>query len=181
VSTGRDLPWDWNPDPLPDNVEVGNRSWVYSSFAFLHHRSTVPAAVRIGDDSGIYDGTMFETGPYGRVDIGEFCAVAGAIFATNGLVSIGDFGFVGYGVVFADSVAPVPADTFALPSGSQIAIRENVWIGTRATILSGARIGEGAVIGALSVVDSEIPPFAIAAGNPARVVGSAQPAHRRGT
>lgn len=53
-----------------------------------------------------------------------------------------------------------------------IEIQDNVWIGARAVILGGARIGEGSIVGAASVVDFEVPPYSIVAGNPARVVGS---------
>jgi virginiamycin A acetyltransferase len=45
-----------------------------------------------------------------------------------------------------------------------------VWIGTEATILPGVEIGDGAVIGAKAVVGSDVPPYAVVAGNPARVV-----------
>lgn len=50
-----------------------------------------------------------------------------------------------------------------------IIIEDFVWIGSRVTILPGVRIGEGAVIQAGSVVSSNIPPCAVAGGNPARV------------
>ena len=51
-----------------------------------------------------------------------------------------------------------------------IVVGSDVWIGYRATILSGTRVGNGAVIGAGSVVTGEIPAYAIAAGNPCRVI-----------
>lgn len=51
-----------------------------------------------------------------------------------------------------------------------VKIGRDVWIGTRVIILPGVQIGEGAVIGASSVVTKNIPAFAVAAGNPARIV-----------
>jgi virginiamycin A acetyltransferase len=45
-----------------------------------------------------------------------------------------------------------------------------VWIGQNATILPGVHIGDGAIIGANSVVGSEVEPYAVVAGNPARLV-----------
>ena len=51
-----------------------------------------------------------------------------------------------------------------------IVIEDNVWIGERAVILKGVTIGEGAVVGACSVVTKDVPAFTIVAGNPARVV-----------
>jgi len=51
-----------------------------------------------------------------------------------------------------------------------VAIGNDVWIGQGVTILSGVRIGDGAVLGAQSVVTKDVPPYAIVAGNPARVL-----------
>lgn len=51
-----------------------------------------------------------------------------------------------------------------------IIVEEDVWIGINVTLLSGAHIGRGAIIGAGSIVTKEIPPYAVAVGNPARVI-----------
>ena len=51
-----------------------------------------------------------------------------------------------------------------------VIIGDDVWLGARVILLPGAVIGHGAVIGAGSVVAGEIPPMAVAAGNPARVI-----------
>jgi len=51
-----------------------------------------------------------------------------------------------------------------------VTIGDFVWIGYNVTILPGVTIGEGAVIGACSVVTKDIPPYAVAVGNPAHVV-----------
>ena len=50
-------------------------------------------------------------------------------------------------------------------------IGNDVWIGTRTILLGAIKIGDGAVIGAGTVVDKDIPPYAIAVGNPARIIG----------
>jgi acetyltransferase-like isoleucine patch superfamily enzyme len=52
-----------------------------------------------------------------------------------------------------------------------VAIHDHVWIGARAIILPGVTIGEGAVVGAGSIVTKNVPPYTIVAGNPARQVG----------
>lgn len=51
-----------------------------------------------------------------------------------------------------------------------VVIGNDVWIGYGATIMSGVSIGDGAVIGARSVVTKDVPPYAIVAGNPGVVV-----------
>lgn len=52
----------------------------------------------------------------------------------------------------------------------EVIIGNDVWIGAKATILRGVKIGNGAVIGANSVVTRDIPDFAIAVGSPARII-----------
>lgn len=61
------------------------------------------------------------------------------------------------------------AEFFTSTKG-QISIGHNVTISSKSIILSGIKIGNGAVIGAGSVVTKDIPPFAIVAGNPARII-----------
>jgi acetyltransferase-like isoleucine patch superfamily enzyme len=55
-------------------------------------------------------------------------------------------------------------------SKGKIVVNDDVWIGTEAFIMAGVTIGQGAIIGARAVVTQDIPPYAIAAGNPAKVV-----------
>lgn len=175
------LSHDWFPRPLPANVLIGERSWVYSSFAFLHYRSRQPCGVRIGRDCGIYNGTFFDLGPDGQVEIGDFCSVVGAIISCNSRVTIGDYSFVAHEVVIADrAVATPPSDERDAPPDdsppvAEICIGSNVWIGARALLLGGAQIGEGAIVGAAAVVDFVVPDYAVVAGNPARIVSRVRP------
>lgn len=53
----------------------------------------------------------------------------------------------------------------------RIDVGEDVWVGFAAVVLSGVRIGRGAVIGAGAVVVKDVPPYAIVVGNPSREVG----------
>jgi acetyltransferase-like isoleucine patch superfamily enzyme len=173
----RRLEHDWYPAELPDNVSIGERSWIYSSFAFLHYRSRIGA--RIGNDTGVYNGTFFDLGPQGSVEIGKFCSLVGLIVCSNRRVVLGDYVFVAHEVVIADGCAATPMDPGRGAAracedvgtqSDEIVIGDDVWIGARAIILAGAHIGAGSIIGAASVVDFPVPPLSLVAGNPARIV-----------
>lgn len=51
-----------------------------------------------------------------------------------------------------------------------VIVEEDVWLGINVTLLAGVHIGRGAIIGACSVVTKDIPPYAVAVGNPAKIV-----------
>lgn len=68
----------------------------------------------------------------------------------------------------ADDLQSIPYDKRMVTK--PVVIGENVWIGTHVIILPGVTIGEGAVIGAGAVVAKDIPPYAVAGGNPAKVL-----------
>jgi carbonic anhydrase/acetyltransferase-like protein (isoleucine patch superfamily) len=57
-----------------------------------------------------------------------------------------------------------------LRTKGSIVVGNDVWVGTRAIILSGVTIGDGAIVAAGSVVTKDVPPYAIVAGNPARLI-----------
>jgi acetyltransferase-like isoleucine patch superfamily enzyme len=157
------LPHDWFPRALPDDIELGARTWLYSSYAFHHNQGRV----RIGPDCGIYNGTQFELGPDGEVEIGAFTTVVGAIIASNGRVTIGDHCFVAHEVFIAGGPFAGPPEAIPpLEIDPPIEIGAGAWIGTRAVLLAGARIGENAVVGAGAIVREEVPAGATAAGNP---------------
>jgi acetyltransferase-like isoleucine patch superfamily enzyme len=172
------LAHDWFPRAVPANVVLGERSWCYSSFSYLHYQSRRPCGVRVGHDSGIYHGTFFDLGPDGEVEIGNYCTLVGAIISTNSRIVIGDFAFLAHEVVLADLFAATPraAETSEIGKTSSarpalIVVGENSWIGARTVLLPGARLGEGVIVGAAAVVDFEVPSGSIVAGNPARIVG----------
>jgi virginiamycin A acetyltransferase len=56
-----------------------------------------------------------------------------------------------------------------------VTIHENVWIGFEAIILPGVTIGRGAIVGSRSVVSTDVPPYAVVVGNPARIVKYLEP------
>jgi acetyltransferase-like isoleucine patch superfamily enzyme len=160
------LDHDWFPVPLPEGTVLGERSWLYSAYAFHHSFGTV----WIGPDSGVYHGTHFELGPEGEVEIGRFCTIVGAIIRTNGRVAIGDHTFIAHEVMIVDTPFALPPRGEPEPAAPEVRIGSGAWIGARAIILAGARIGDDAIVGAGAVVAGAVPGGATVAGNPARVV-----------
>jgi acetyltransferase-like isoleucine patch superfamily enzyme len=180
MNSTRQLSHDWFPRPVPNNVEIGEGSWLYSSFAFLHYRSQRTCGVRIGRNSGVYNGTFFDLNVDGEVIIGDYSTLVGAIIATNSRVSIADYVFIAHEVTIADHFAATPPgatidvhhdrhDIANARGPGEISIGHGAWIGARAVLLPGARIGEGAIVGAACIVEMEVPPFATVVGNPGRI------------
>lgn len=172
------LDHDWFSQPLPNNVTLGERSWLYSSFAFSHYGCRSAGGVRVGSDTGVYHGTFFDLGYDAEVIVGNYCSLVGAIVATNGRITIGDYTFIAHEVVIADTHWASPADEHghsaplaaSSATKSNIEIGRNVWIGAQANIIGNVRIGDGAIIGAGTLVTRDVPPYTICAGNPMRVV-----------
>lgn len=107
-----------------------------------------------------------------RLVIGRFCALAtdvrfimnGANHATDGFSTF-PFNIFGKGWETGFDVARWTA---ALRGDTVVG--NDVWIGREAMVMPGVRIGDGAIVAARAVVTRDVPPYAIVAGNPARVV-----------
>lgn len=107
-----------------------------------------------------------------RLIIGKFCAIAtGVRFFMSGANHRTDI-FSSYPF---DEMAPAweigfdPKHHVPASRGDTI-IGHDVWIGDRATILPGVRVGNGAVVATSTVVTKDVPAFGIVAGNPARLI-----------
>jgi len=176
------LDHDWLELDIPANVVLGEGAYLYSAHAFLRYRSEADVGLRIGRHTAVYDATMFDLGPRGQLELGDYCVVNSPIIAVDSRVVIGSFAYISYEVYLADSAAQLPPP--CLPSSPEdnrpeaepsIVIGDDCWIGMRSVVLAGTRLGDGVIVGAGSVVDREFPPYSIVAGNPAVVVGSVQP------
>lgn len=107
-----------------------------------------------------------------RLIIGNFCAIAkGVAFVMNGANHRMDcattYPFYIMGGDWGSAIAPV---TDELPLKGDTVVGNDVWIGQNVTIMPGVHIGDGAIIGTNATVASDIPPFSIAVGNPAKVI-----------
>ncbi len=107
--------------------------------------------------------------------VGKRCKISSHTFICEGVV-IEDNVFIGHGVVFINDTYPratTAAESLQTESDWKVErtlVRKGASIGSGATILSNTSIGENAIVGAGSVVTHDVPPNAIVAGNPARIL-----------
>jgi virginiamycin A acetyltransferase len=125
------------------------------------------------DDATAFErrNVLYGFGPE-RLVIGRFCAIgAGVRFLMPGAnhadLGPSTFPFGIFGEPWAQRTMDL---VMAAPSRGDTIVGHDVWLGYRALVLPGVRIGHGAVVAAASVVTAEVPAYAIVAGNPARVV-----------
>ncbi len=110
-----------------------------------------------------------------KASVGKRCKISSHTFVCEG-VTIEDHVFVGHGVTFInDSYPRATTTTGDLQTEADwkvepTIVRRGASIGSGATILCNVTIGEGAIVGAGSVVTRDVPPNTIVAGNPARVL-----------
>jgi acetyltransferase-like isoleucine patch superfamily enzyme len=110
-----------------------------------------------------------------KIIIGNNVGISGATISAAKLIQIGDNVLIGSGCLIMDNDAhnihpSIRHDKMTDGAIRPVIIENNVFIGARSIILKGVTIGEGAVIGAGSVVSRDVPKNSICAGNPAKVI-----------
>lgn len=133
----------------------------------------------IGDETKI--GTFVEIQKNAKV--GARCKISSHTFICEG-VSIEDEVFVGHNVTFINDLYPRATANGGLQTEADwecrpTLIKRGASIGSSVTLLCGVTVGEQAIIGAGSVVTKDVPPHAVVAGNPARVlrINKTEPQH----
>ena len=102
-----------------------------------------------------------------KLIIGKFCSIArGGEFVMNGANHMLDC-LTAYPFEIIDEFKGLSRPFGERGNRGDTVVGNDVWIGQNATILPGVHIGDGAIIGANTVVAKDIPPYAIAVGNPA--------------
>ncbi|RTL49094.1 MAG: acyltransferase [Sphingobacteriales bacterium] len=146
----------------------------------------------IGNDSIIAGNFTFEN-ENGLIEIGNRTFIGGGNFISNTGIQIGNDVMFSWGctvidnnahsIISSERIADV-ADwkrgidenkigaykNWNFVKGAPIKICDKAWIGFNSIILKGVTIGEGAVVGAGSVVTKDVPPYAVVAGNPAKIL-----------
>ncbi len=157
-------------------IEIGNQVILLKGVqinASGHSNNRVQIKDRVRLERGVDIRSLYNThmiidenayiGPYvvitgtGDVTIGKNCLIAPhcGIFANNH--------------IFTDPTRPIEQQGVTRKG---IVIEDDCWLGHNVTVLDGVIIGKGSVIGAGSVVNKNIPPFSIAVGTPARIIGN---------
>lgn len=108
-----------------------------------------------------------------NIEIGEnFFANFNCVILDEAKVTFGDNVFVAPNCGFYTAGHPLDSErrNLGLEYARPITVGDNVWIGAAVSVLPGVTIGHDSVIGAGSVVNRDIPPYSLAAGNPCRVI-----------
>lgn len=143
-------------------------------------------AIKIGSFSYI-QGDLMTLGDDGRIEIGSYCFIGEGTRIWSALsISIGDRVLISHYVNIFDNITH-PLDPKLrhlqfkdiVTSGNlksidleeeEVVIENDAWIGCMSIILKGVTIGEGAVVGAGSVVTKDVPPYTVVGGNPAKII-----------
>lgn len=149
--------------------------------------------LKINQDCIISGEFIFES-PGGEISIGSHTYIGGGRFISANSIIIGDNVTIAWGGVVYDHDSHsldylkrrkdisdeirdirngenfIKDKDWSVVNSKPIKICNDVWIGMNATILKGVTIGEGAIVGACSVVTKDVPAWSVVVGNPARVV-----------
>jgi virginiamycin A acetyltransferase len=157
------------------SVKVGQKAMIRGSS--IHEEVTIGPNCRIaysdlrgmievGKNTSIWGPNVFIRAELNPITIGNFCSIARNVTIQEYNHNAANFTtyFLEQNMLEGKSVSS------DLTSKGPIVIEHDVWIGANATILSGSFLSTGSIIGAGSVVNGFIPPYAIAVGSPAKVV-----------
>ncbi|NOZ70469.1 MAG: acyltransferase [Chloroflexi bacterium] len=158
------------------HLQWGERVFVDDHVTIFAHRDG--GGVTVGDRSSLQRFTILETIRGGHITIGQDSHIqAGCnLTAALGSIHIGDHvqlaprcALYPYQHGITDLETPIAQQP--ITSKGDIVIEDDVWLGVGVIVMDGVTIGKGAVIGAGAVVTQDVPPYAIAVGIPAHVVG----------
>jgi lipopolysaccharide O-acetyltransferase len=153
---------------LSNNIRISRNVYFFQS---------TENAVSIGFGSEIGSGVRIKAGFKGKIIIGKHVLIDDYSFiSSHKLISIGDNVMIAAACYIVDFNHEYPLSSCegrlkeSSYRGGKIIIGKNVWIGAHTVVLPGVSIGNGAVIGAGSIVTKSIPSYSVAVGNPAKVI-----------
>jgi uncharacterized protein (TIRG00374 family) len=167
----------------PSKIRIDDNA-VVDDFCLLSVRGSEKSGITIGKNAlvGRYSCLSAREG---RIEIQDFANLSSHIrVGTSGDVIIGKYAIIAAfcyigGVNHRIDRLDVPMTLQGSENRGGVVLEEDVWLGAGVLVNDGVRIGKGSVVGAGSVVTKDIPPYSIAIGVPARVVGSRLKTPRR--
>ena len=158
------------PDPMTVHPIAGYDKEIYVKPTIKNPQIVVGDFTYIADSELESHVTHLYPWNNDKLLIGKFCQIAAGVeFVMNGanhqMNAVSTFPF--YTLQGWDMKAPAKED---LPLKGDTVIGNDVWIGQNAVILPGVHIGDGAIIGANAVVGSDVEPYTLVAGNPAKEI-----------
>ena len=158
------------PDPNVKYPIPGYEKEIYVKPAVSNPNIIVGDFTYIADSEFESHVTNFYPWSRDKLIIGKFCQIAAGVEfmmndANHQMSAVSTFPF--YTLEGWNMAAPTASD---MPFKGDTVIGNDVWIGQNAVILPGVRVGDGAIIGANSIVGSDVEPYTIVAGNPAKPI-----------
>ncbi len=184
-------PYDWCDYAVPDNVQFGPHSFIESAYCFRQFFSRRQPGLILGDSAMICEGTDLVIGENGILELDDYAMLTSVYVRCEERITIGKRVMISWSVGIFDTdvwprgvaeraaaIAQSQQDAFGrIPCAAPrpVVIEDDAWIGFGSILLPGVRIGAKSIVGAKSVVHTDIPPRVIAAGNPARVIRAIAP------
>lgn len=173
----------WNAFRLRQKgVIVGDQAWI---LGMPDVKMAKGSSIRLGAKVSLFSKpwanplrpvqptVLHTTGPAAIIEVGDGVGISSSTMVCAASVTIGGGTLVGAGCLIIDTdFHGLPLPETAPAKTAPVVIGKDVFLGARCIVLKGVTIGDGAVIGAGSVVSSSIPPGVTAAGNPARALRS---------
>ena len=180
---------DWYPLGLPSNVQLNGNVYFDTSYGFSMFYSGQEEALAMEEASGCYDVVSFMVNHPGKIQVGKFSMLNGTTLICNNHISIGEHCMLAWGSLITDtwldaSSYPVEARKKILLNAANdplrkypitgnaipVVLEDNCWIGFDAIIMPGVTIGHGSIVGCKTVITEDVPPYAVVAGSPSRIV-----------
>jgi len=151
-------------------ISIGDNTWIYGNVnAFPHNRN---CEMTIGEDCYIGDGTRIWLAK--KITIGDRVLIAHNVNIFDTTTHPIDKR-IRYAHECVVKTSGLPMEKYDTIDEKEVTICNDVWIGCNSIIMKGVTIGQGAIIGAGSVVTKDIPPDVVVAGNPAKIVKYLKP------
>ncbi len=155
---------DW-----PFRLRIGRGARLYAC------RIIVQGSVDIGANATVDEFALLDTQENGRIVIGRGSAIGPflVIYGSGGVILGENCSIAGQSMIVSsthtvgDTTMPIRAQGY---SAKAILIEDDVWLGANCTVLPGAIIGRGTIVGANSLVRGTLPPMVVAVGSPARAI-----------